>query len=116
MSFKKITAVFDELRLDVIEKALESHGVSGFSIHAVKGRGSYFNAFNRDHLVNHLQMEIYTNQEHANAIAELVMNAASVDTEGEGLVAITPVDGLFRIHGKKAAKADEFKYFEVDHG
>lgn len=41
MPIKKITAIIDELQWVKVEKALEVHGVTGFTVHAVKGRGNY---------------------------------------------------------------------------
>ena len=60
MAFKKVTAIVDEFRLETIELALQAHGVSGFSIHSVKGRGHYFNPSTRDGLVNHIVISAYT--------------------------------------------------------
>tara|TARA_R110002072_G_scaffold53986_1_gene141952 strand:+ start:273 stop:407 length:135 start_codon:yes stop_codon:yes gene_type:complete len=43
MPIKKITAIIDELQWVKVEKALEVHGVTGFTVQAVKGRGNYSN-------------------------------------------------------------------------
>ncbi|AGS39647.1 P-II family nitrogen regulator [Cycloclasticus zancles] len=60
MPIKKITAIIDELQWVKVEKALEVHGVTGFTVHAVKGRGNYSNTYSKDHLVDHVQIVIYT--------------------------------------------------------
>lgn len=112
MAFKKVTAIVDEFRLDAIEKVLVAHGILGFSIHSVEGRGHYFNAFKRDGLVSHAVISIYTTDTHANAIAELVMNAAEVGVVSEGLIAITPVEEMYWIKGKRPVFEYELNYFE----
>ena len=116
MTIKKITAIIDDLQLGAVEKALESHGVNGFTVQAVKGRGNYCNTYSRNHLVNHVQIVIYTSEQHARKIANLIMQTADVGAESEGLVEIITMDQLFWIHQQSPAVADEFNYFEVDHG
>jgi steroid 5-alpha reductase family enzyme len=44
MTIKKITAIIDEMQLDNVAKALCDHGVTGFTIHPVIGRGNYSNS------------------------------------------------------------------------
>jgi nitrogen regulatory protein P-II 1 len=112
MSIKKVTAIFDELLLDNVEQALKSHGVTGFTIHPVKGRGYYANMYSNDGLVNHSQIEIYTNDRFAQKIAELIMLTVNTGADGQGLVAITSVDALFGINQQNVINEDEFNYFE----
>lgn len=115
MAFKKVTAVVDEFRLEAIEQALLSHGVSGFFIHSVEGRGHYFNPYKRDGLVDHAVISIYTTDSHAKAIAQMLMKAADLGIASEGLIAITSVDELYWIKENRPASEDELNYFEVDH-
>ncbi len=116
MPIKKITAIIDELQWVKVEKALEVHGVTGLTVHAVKGRGNYSNTYSKDHLVDHVQIVIYTGDKHARRIATLIMQTADVGAESEGLVEITSVDELFWVHEQSLAVASEFKYFEVSRG
>lgn len=114
MSLKKVSAIFDELRLNDMEQALIQHGVTGFTVQKVKGRGCYFDSYNPERLIQHLQMDVYTNAEHADAIAQLIVATARVDTDSEGLVSVIPVDNLYWIHSQEKAQATEFNYREVD--
>ncbi len=116
MAIKKITAIIDELQLTAVETALESQGVKGFTIHPVQGRGDYCNTYSRNQLVNHAQIEIYTSVKHANKIAKLIIQTADVGAQSEGLVAITAVDQLYWVCSGDTAAANEFKYYEVEHG
>lgn len=86
------------------------------TVHAVKGRGNYSNTYSKDHLVDHVQIVIYTGDKHARRIATLIMQTADVGAESEGLVEITSVDELFWVHEQSLAVASEFKYFEVSRG
>lgn len=115
MAFKKVTAIVDEFRLEKIEQALRAHGVSGFSMYSVKGRGHYFNSFKRDGLVDHTLICVYTSEKHAKAIAQVIMNAADTGITSEGLVAISPVDEMYWIKGNKPVSEYEFNCLEVDH-
>ncbi|AOW75707.1 hypothetical protein A3Q34_01785 [Colwellia sp. PAMC 20917] len=65
MTIKKITAIIDEMQLDNVEKALCDHGVTGFTIHSVKGRGNYCNNYTKDGRVVCKKFEVYTSGEHA---------------------------------------------------
>ena len=112
MTIKKITAIIDELLLESVEKKLGAHGVIGFTIHPVKGRGVYSNTFTKSKLVNHSQIELYTSEANASSIAKLIMQTADIGGESEGLVAINSVEELYWINGQKPATNEEFKFFE----
>ncbi len=114
MPIKKIIAIIDPMQLVAIEKALGSHGVTGFTIFPVKG--SYCNTFSKNGLVSHIQIELYTAEQHALPIAELIMQTADVGVDDEGIIAIQSVEELFRVKGQTTIKQDELKFFEVSHG
>jgi nitrogen regulatory protein P-II 1 len=110
MSFKKVVAIFDEYRLDKVKSSLLKHGVTGFTIHEVYGRGNYFNAINQGHLTKHVQLSIYTSAEHAEEIAKLVVATAHVNADAEGLVAIEAVDNLYWIHTQSPSSIEDHKF------
>lgn len=110
MTIKKITAIIDEMQLDNVAKALCDHGVTGFTLHPVTGRGNYSNTFSNDGLVNHKQIEVYTSEEYATQVAHLIMKTADVAVDGEGLVAITSVDELFWVYQQTSAQISDFNF------
>jgi nitrogen regulatory protein P-II 1 len=112
MTIKKITAIINEMLLDNVAKALCDHGVTGFTIHPVTGRGNYCNTFSKDGLVTHKQIEVYTNEKHANQVANLIMEKADVALDSEGLVAITTVDELFWVYQQTPADVNDFNFNE----
>lgn len=113
MKIKKITAIINEMQLGNIEKSLCDHGVTGFTIHPVTGRGNYCNTYTKDGLVVHKQLEVYTSEEHARKVAQLIMKAGDVALENEGLVAITTVEELFWVYQQTPAQAEDFNFNEV---
>lgn len=101
------------MQLNNVEKALCDHGVKGFTIHPVTGRGNYCNTYSKGGLVVHKQLEIYTTEVHAKKIAHLIMNTADVALDSEGLVAITTVDELFWVYQQTPAQAEDFNFNET---
>ena len=115
MTIKKITAIIDEFQLEAVEKALDSHGVCGFTAQSIQGRGDYCHNCSRNHLVNQVKIELYTEERLVQQITRLILHTADLGEESEGLVAITSVDELFWVNGERHAAEDEFNYFEVEH-
>ncbi|MCB1702116.1 MAG: P-II family nitrogen regulator [Pseudomonadales bacterium] len=113
MSFKLVAAIFDQMRLEAVETALVNHGVKGFTVHSVRGRGAYFDAYNRDPLTTHIRLLTYTNEKNARAVAQVIMDAAHAGMDNEGLVRISAVDELFWIHTRQCCDENDFEFHEV---
>lgn len=109
---KKITAIINETQSGSVTKALCDHGVNGFTIQTVTGRGNYCNTFSTDGLVTHKKIEIYTQDDYAIKIANLIMKTADVALGSEGLVAITTVDDLFWVYQKTPTQSNDFNFNE----
>lgn len=109
MKIKKVTAIINEMQLDNVANALREHGVEGFTIHPVSGKGNYCNSFSHDGLVTHKQIEIYTADNHAKKIADVALDS-------EGLVAITSVDELYWVFQKTPAQIKDFNFIEFPGG
>lgn len=97
MSFKKVTAIFRCDSCEKVERELQEIGVHGFSISKVKGYGEYANLYSDDWLVTHARIEIFTEESKADEIVKTIMEAAHVGMEGDGIVAVLPVEKLYRI-------------------
>ncbi len=108
MSLKKVSAIFNEMEKSKLEVAFLKAGISGYTIHDVRGHGIYNQQYGQEDLVDHLQVDIYTATEYAQAVAELIVETVSVNANSEGLVAILPVDNLYWIHTKEQAAVSEF--------
>jgi len=107
MNYRKVTAI---IRCDVLEKVereLQAMGVRGISVTKVKGYGEYTDFYSRDGMVNHARIEIFTTESQADAIARSIMEAAHVGLEGDGIIAVLPVEKLYRIRTRSEATPDE---------
>ena len=54
-------------------------------------------------------MEVYSRDDQAKDIARLIIDAAHVNTDSEGLVCILPVNDLLWIHDKRSATDNDFQ-------
>lgn len=105
--YKKVTAIIRADRLPEIEQALHAHGVRGASISLLRGYGEATNLFQDDWLEDRARIEIFTTPDNTNAMVEIIMNAAHVGLAGDGIVAVEPVECLYRIRTKQAAREEE---------
>lgn len=105
--YKKVTAIIRAERLPEVEKALRAHGVRGASISLLKGYGEATNLYQDDWLEDHARIEIFTTPENTDAMVEIIMNAAHVGLAGDGIIAVQPVECLYRIRTMQAAREEE---------
>ena len=109
MIFRKVTAIFRPGRLEAVEDRLRGLGVSGVSVTKVKGFGEYANFFKADWLCTHVRVEVFTSALKANKIAEAIIEAAHTGIEGDGIVAILPVESVYHIRTKEKCQDDVCK-------
>lgn len=98
---KKITAIIREDTQDKLIDELQKHGVPGVSIAQVKGYGEYINTYSQDSLETCIKVEIFTQDKVARQVATLIMDLSATGVEGDGVVAITPVDVIYRVRDKQ---------------
>jgi nitrogen regulatory protein P-II 1 len=94
MEINKVSAIFDELKLEDVQEALRAYAASGFSTHCVGASSGNSNA-NSYLLIKHTQIEIYVDAEHAKKVARLIESVVSVNDSDKFLVSIEPIEGLF---------------------
>ncbi len=107
MNYRKVTAIIRRDVLEKVEQKLQEMGVRGISVTKVKGYGEYANFYSRDWMVNHARIEIFTTESQADAIAQAIMERAHLGLEGDGIVAVLPVEKLYRIRTRSEATIDE---------
>jgi nitrogen regulatory protein P-II 1 len=107
MELRKVTAIVRSDLLDKVEERLQDSHVRGLSVSHVKGYGEYANFFTHNWLVRHARIEIFTEKHRAEEIAKIILEAAHTGGEGDGLVAILPVEKVFRIRTKSEAGPGE---------
>jgi len=101
MKFVKIVAIIRPDVLDKVEVALKEANIPGVSIMHVEGYGEYANYFRQDRMVQHIQIEVFISKKRETEIAELVMESAHTGTDGDGIVAIIPVESVYHIRTKQ---------------
>ena len=106
MNYRKVTAIFRFELLDKVEKKLQELGVKGLSVTKVKGYGEYADFYAKDWLTAHARIELFLKEADAEITAKAIMDAASLDMEGDGIVAILPVEKLYRIRTKTEINDD----------
>ena len=97
MNLKKITAIVHTLVLEDVETRLRALGVPGITVTRVKGFGEGANFLTRDWMSAYACIEIFTDVAQAEQIVAAIMQVAHTGTAGDGIVAVLPVDALYRI-------------------
>lgn len=106
MNYRKITAIITSESLEHTAEALRGIGVHGISITHVMGHGEYANFYAKDLCCKHARIEIFTHQTKADEIATTIMNAAHTGLAGDGIVAILPVERVYRIRTKSKVNSE----------
>ncbi len=106
MRFRKVTAIFRPDRLEAVEDGLRNLCVPGVSVTKVKGFGEYANFYQPDWLSTHVRIEVFTSEPKAHEIAEAIMEAAHTGIEGDGIVAVMPVESVYHIRTKEKCEYD----------
>jgi len=106
MDFRKITAIIRPDALEKVEKALKALSVPGVSVTKVKGYGEYMDFYTPDWMCSHVRVEIFIGQHRAEAVAEAIMQAAHTGLEGDGIVAVLPVEAVYHIRTREKCKID----------
>jgi len=101
MNFRKVTAIIRPERLEAVEACLKKHVVPGISVTEVKGFGEHKDFFKTDLLCEHVRVEVFIDVNQAESVAEAVMGAAHTGEEGDGIIAILPVESVYHIRTKE---------------
>ncbi|WP_297528734.1 P-II family nitrogen regulator [Thiohalobacter sp.] len=97
MNYAKVTAIVRSEKLERIEERVTAEGARGMSVTEVRGCGELKDFFNKDWLVNHARVEIFTRADRAERLAQAIMEEAATGEAGDGIVAILPVQQVYRI-------------------
>ncbi len=102
MELKKVVAIVRGSVLEAVEDRLRQSGVKGISVSPIKGYGEYANLFKDDRMVTHAKIEIFIEQSMVDDIVAAIMETAHLGIAGDGIVAVQPVERLYRIRTKGA--------------
>lgn len=109
MQFAKVTAIVRYELLFRVERAVIGTGACGMSVTQVRGEGELKDFFEKDWLVTHGRIEVFTTMAHAEELAQAIMEAAHTGEEGDGVVAILPVANLYRIRTRSTPASDDLE-------
>lgn len=107
MEFRKVVAIIRGSVLEKVEERLREMGVKAITVSRVKGFGEYANYYKSDWLVNNARIEIFTEKSAVDGIVEAILETAHVGIPGDGMVAVLPVEKLYRIRTKSEIGAQE---------
>lgn len=105
--FCKVTAIIRCEVLEKVERRLRELGVPGISVTHVKGYGEYTNFYNPEGTTKHARVEIFTSAKRAEVIAQAIMDAAHSGVAGYGIIAVLPVEKIYRIRHHLKMKPDD---------
>ena len=106
MDFRKVTAIIRPDSLEKVEKALQALSIPGVSVTKVKGYGEYANFYAPDWMLTHARVEVFVGQHRAEEVAKAIMDAAHTGIEGDGIVAVLPVESVYHIRTREKCKHD----------
>ncbi len=93
---KMIWAVVRYTHLERVEDALSKIGQASFSVTRVRGLGEE-HTLTEHGLVSHLKVEILVPNDRAERVRSAIVKAAWSGLEGDGLIAVLPVEGFVKI-------------------
>lgn len=97
MDLKKVVAIVRSDALHDVERRLKQLAVPGISVDRVKGFGEYANYLTPDWMTDYARIEIFVDVAQAPEIVETIMASAHTGLAGDGVVAVLPVDHVYRI-------------------
>ena len=106
MEWKKIVAIIRGVKLGEVEERLKALHVRGISVTRGKGCGEYANFLNPDWCVTHARIEIYCRASRVEEVAKAITDLAYTGLTGDGIVAVIPVEKLYRVRTKAEANDD----------
>ena len=107
MEIRKITAIVRNYLLEDVEKRLRELGVKGITVSRVKGYGQHKGYFTNDWLSLQSRIEIFASSEEVQEITSAIMESAHTGLAGDGIIAVLPVEKIFRIRTKAEILPEE---------
>ena len=108
---KRIEAIIRSERLGEVAACLEQAGLSGFTISDVRGHGraasgsGEYRGHSYELLVTHkLLVTVYVEYHEVDMAVGAISAGASTGQVGDGLIAVSPVDSMYRISASSTTK------------
>lgn len=108
MEFKTIVAIVRTQVLEKVEERLIDLRVEGISVSRVKGYGEAAHFINPEWRFPYARIEIFCEQGMVESIVETILDTADLGIPVDGIVAVHPVEGLYRIQSHSTITNEEF--------
>lgn len=105
MKYRKITAIIHPSKLQAVEEQLKQLSVPGISVGKVQGYGEAPNFFNSDWTSANARIEVFIDEGRAQQVAQAIMDMAHTGKAGDGIVAMLPVESLYRVRTRQLLDA-----------
>ncbi|MCI0506561.1 MAG: P-II family nitrogen regulator [Gammaproteobacteria bacterium] len=96
MAINYIIAIVRESQVKSIVAKLYEHNVPGVSVSTVKGCGEHVN-LSKDDLEESMRIEVFVAEKNAHHVVNIIMQSGHTGLEGDGIVAILPVNEIHMI-------------------
>ncbi len=103
MDYRKITAIIRREAVPRVAKNLKEIGVTGMTITKVEGYGRHADLYAAGKMAPSAKIEIFTTRERVREISNVIMGIAHTGHAGDGIVAVQPVEELYRIQTRSSA-------------
>ncbi len=97
MEYRKITAIISGSCLPAVEEALQHEATIEVAVTRIKGYGDYKNFYNPEWISTQARIEVFAALADASDIAKAIMDAAYAGLSTDGIVAVLPVEEIYRI-------------------
>ena len=99
MAYQNIVAFIRRNAVEDVRREIQKLDVH-YSLTPVKGRGEYENYLTPWELDSHVRIDIFVESEKGEKIVCTIMDFASSGMAGDGIIAVLPVESVYRIRTK----------------
>ena len=102
MEYRKITAIVRREAIIKLARNLKEIGVRGMTITRAEGFGHHAEHYSVGTMAPCAKIDIFTHKDMAKEITQVIMAIAYTGRSGDGIVAIYPIEELYRIQTRAA--------------
>lgn len=109
---KLVTAIIQPEMLETVQKALVRHGVGGMTVSEVSGYGrqqGHIEVYRGEEytidFITKVRLEVLAEDQDAEALTGVIVQAARTGSVGDGKVWVTPVDTIVRVRTGESGPA-----------
>ncbi len=106
MDFKYIVAVVRSDALESLEAKLADIHIGGITLTKVRGYGGYKNLYTKDWLSDRTKIEIFVETSRVELLLNTLLETASADVPGTGIVAVMPVERFLHLRTRTETLRD----------